>query len=52
MTDVQKSGVALAVVGAILVIARLTGLAQGQQIIIGIAFLLAGAAMYLLGRSR
>lgn len=51
MTNVQKSGIALAVAGAILVISRLLGVAQGQQTAIGIAFLLVGAVMYVVGRS-
>lgn len=52
MNDVQKSGIVLSIVGLVLILARIVGIAHGQQYAIGGAFILAGGAVYLLaGRS-
>lgn len=50
MSDLQKAGAGLAGAGVILVLARLADIAQGQQYVIGGAFILVGAAMYVIGR--
>lgn len=52
MSQVQKSGIGFALVGVVLILAKLVGIAQGQQYVIGGAFLLAGAVMYLAGSRR
>lgn len=52
MSDLQKTGLGFIAAGALLILARLVGIAQGEQIAIGLAFALAGGLMYVFGRRQ
>lgn len=53
MKDHRNAGAILSGVGVVLVASRLTGIAQGQQIAIGLFFILIGAGIYFVtGRSE
>ena len=53
MNHAQRTGIVLGVVGLFLILSKLVGVAYGQQIVIGLAFIVAGGVVYgVAGRSK